>query len=122
MHKLLLLFACFVCISPAVAQQTVKKPLDHSVYDQWESVANQKISNNGKYVLYQVKPQQGDGMLYLKTADNRTLRLIPRGDSALFTADSKYAVFQIKPPYQDVRQAKIKKKKPEDMPKDSLGI
>ncbi|WP_035561732.1 alpha/beta hydrolase family protein [Hymenobacter sp. IS2118] len=122
MTKLLFLFACLVCLQPASAQQAPKKPLDHTVYDRWESVANQKISNNGKYVLYQVKPQQGDGVLYIKTAGNRTLRQISRGDSAVFSADSKYAVFQIKPLYQDVRQAKIKKKKPEDMPKDSLGI
>ena len=122
MPRFLLLFACFVCLQSAKAQQAIKKPLDHSVYDSWESVANPKISNNGKYVLYQVKPQQGDGTLYLKTASNRPLAQIGRGDSALFTADSKYVVFPIKPPYQLVRQARIKKKKPEDMPKDSLGI
>ena len=122
MLKLSLLFACLVCLQPAVAQQVSKKPLDHSVYDKWESVANQKISNNGRYVLFQVKPQQGDGMLYIKTAGNRPLAQFSRGDSALFTADSRYVVFPIKPPYKDVRQARIKKKKPEEMPKDSLGI
>ncbi|QNE41312.1 S9 family peptidase [Hymenobacter sp. NBH84] len=108
--------------APAFAQQAPKKPLDHSVYDQWQSVAGQRISHNGKYVLFQVKPQQGDGTLYLKTAGNQTLRQISRGDSAVFSADSKYAVFSISPRYQDVRQARIKKKKPDQMPKDSLGI
>ncbi|QDA58746.1 S9 family peptidase [Hymenobacter jejuensis] len=123
MHKSLSLLACLaVGFQTVVAQQPAKKPLDHSVYDQWQSVVNQKISNNGKYVLFQVKPQQGDGTLHLKTATNRTLRLVSRGDSALFSADSKFAVFSIKPQYQVVRQAKIKKKKPADMPKDSLGI
>ncbi|GAB2718004.1 peptidase S9 [Hymenobacter frigidus] len=122
MHKLALLFACLIGLRPAVAQQVAKKPLDHSVYDKWESVVNQKISNNGKYVLFQVKPQQGDGTLHIKTAGNRPLAKISRGDSAVFSADSRYVVFPIKPPYQLVRQAKIKKKKPDDMPKDSLGI
>ncbi|GAA3965629.1 alpha/beta hydrolase family protein [Hymenobacter antarcticus] len=122
MPKLLLLLACFVCLHPAVAQQVAKKPLDHSVYDSWESVANQKISSNGKYVLFQVKPQQGDGTLHIKTAANRPLAQISRGDSAVFSADSRFVVFPIKPPYQLVRQARIKKKKPDDMPKDSLGI
>jgi len=107
---------------PALGQQAPKKPLDHSVYDQWQSVANHKISHNGKYVLFQVKPQQGDGTLYLKTVGNHTLRQVSRGDSAVFTADSRFAVFSIKPRYQDVRQARIKKKKPDQMPKDSLGI
>jgi dipeptidyl aminopeptidase/acylaminoacyl peptidase len=121
MPKYLLLFAGLAC-QPVLAQQAPKKPLDHSVYDQWQSVANQRISHNGKYVLFQVKPQQGDGVLYLKTTGNKTLRQVSRGDSALFTADSRFAVFSIKPRYQDVRQARIKKKKPDQMPKDSLGV
>lgn len=121
MPKYLLLLAGLAC-QPVLAQQAPKKPLDHSVYDQWQSVANQRISHNGKYVLFQVKPQQGDGVLYLKTTGNKTLRQVSRGDSALFTADSRFAVFSIKPRYQDVRQARIKKKKPDQMPKDSLGI
>jgi dipeptidyl aminopeptidase/acylaminoacyl peptidase len=122
MQKLLFILACLAGTTPVLAQQGPKKPLDHTVYDQWQSVTNQKISDNGKYVLFQVQPQQGDGTLYLKTPDNKTLKAISRGDSALFTADSKFAVFRIKPLYKDVRQAKIKKKKPEQMPKDSLGI
>ena len=122
MSKLVLLIAALICQLPALAQQAPKKPLDHSVYDQWESAINQKISPNGKYVLYQVRPQQGDGTLYLKTANNRPLAQISRGDSAAFSFDSRFAVFPIKPPYALVRQAKIKKKKPDDMPKDSLGV
>ena len=122
MQKLLLLLVGLAGAPAAFAQQAPKKPLDHSVYDQWQSVAGPRISDNGRYVLFQVKPQQGDGTLYLKTAANQTLRQISRGDSGVFTADSRYAVFRISPPYQDVRQAKIKKKKPDQMPKDSLGI
>ena len=122
MHQHLLLFAGLLCQLPALAQPAPKKPLDHSVYDKWESVANPKISPNGRYILYQVKPQQGDGTLYLKTYDNRPLAQISRGDSAAFSADSRFAVFPIKPPYALVRQAKIKKKKSDDMPKDSLGV
>ncbi|RYY11042.1 MAG: S9 family peptidase, partial [Cytophagaceae bacterium] len=107
---------------PALAQQAPKKPLDHSVYDQWQSAARQQISPNGQYVLFQVKPQQGDATLHLKAAAGQPLRQVSRGDSALFSVDSKFAVFAIKPRYQDVRQAKIKKKKPDQMPKDSLGV
>jgi len=121
MTKYSFLLACLASL-PALGQQAPKKPLDHSVYDQWQSVANQRLSPNGKYVLFQVKPQQGDGTLYLKTVANQPLRQVSRGDSAQFTADSKFAVFAIKPRYKDVRQARIKKKKPDQMPKDSLGV
>ena len=122
MRQFIILFASFAAQLPALAQQAPKKPLDHSVYDKWESVANAKISPSGRYVLYQVKLQQGDGTLYLKTVENRLLASISRGDSAAFSVDSKFVVFPIKPPYALVRQAKIKKKKPDDMPKDSLGV
>ncbi|TPG63803.1 prolyl oligopeptidase family serine peptidase [Hymenobacter nivis] len=118
----LFLLVCLAGPGALRAQPTPKKPLDHTVYDQWQSVGRQRISNNGKYVLFEVKPQQGDGTLYLKTVAGRALRQVSRGDSALFTADAKFAVFAIKPRYQDVRQAKIKKKKPDQMPKDSLGV
>ncbi|GAB3734210.1 prolyl oligopeptidase family serine peptidase [Hymenobacter agri] len=123
MRQSFILLICCAAPWPVLAQQApAKKPLDHTVYDKWESVVNPKISPNGKYVLYQVKPQQGDATLYLKTADNRPLAQIARGDSAAFSADSRFAVFPIKPPYALVRQARIKKKKPDDMPKDSLGV
>ena len=42
--------------------------------------------------------------------------------AAVITEDSRYVVFKIKPFFQDTRQAKIKKKKPDDFPKDTLGI
>jgi hypothetical protein len=40
-----------------------KKPLDHSVYDGWESIGERTISADGKYLAYSVVPQQGDGRL-----------------------------------------------------------
>ncbi len=38
-----------------------------------------------------------------------------------FTADGRYAVFLIHPFFKDTREARIKKKTPEQMPKDTLG-
>lgn len=121
MLKYLTLLACLAAL-PLRAQPTPQKPLDYTVYDAWQSVANQRLSPNGQYVLFEVKPQQGDGVLHLATAANRPLRLVARGDSAQFSADSRFVVFHLKPRYQDVRQARIRKKKPDQLPKDSLGI
>ena len=71
MHRFLFLFACLLGLQPVFAQQGPKKPLDHSVYDQWQSVANPRISPNGKYVLFQVKPQQGQARLARSIRRNR---------------------------------------------------
>src|SRR6476620_3504645 len=100
----------------------VKKTIDHSVYDNWRSLGERSISATGKYMLYAINPQEGDGELVLRSTDGTKELHIPRGTEATFSADGRYAVCRIKAPFADTRQARIKKKKPEDMPKDSLGI
>ncbi len=108
-------------ISLSISAQT-KKPLDHSVYDGWKSLGERMISNDGQYTVYAVNPQEGDGDLIIENIATQTKNTIARGYAAVITEDSRYVVFKIKPLYQDTRQAKIKKKKPDEMPKDSIGI
>jgi dipeptidyl aminopeptidase/acylaminoacyl peptidase len=120
-NLLLTLFALFAVCSVS-AQNTNKKPLDHSVYDGWQSIDNERISNNGEWVIYVIKPQAGDAGLVITNPGIRSKLRIARADTARFTADSKFAVMLIKPFFKDLRQAKIKKKKPAEFPKDTLGI
>ncbi len=104
----------------AVAQ---KKPLDHSVYDGWQSIGSRIISDNGKWITYTISLQEGDDTLVvLPASDVKNKLVIPRGTNPVITNDSRYLVFRIKPAFKDTREAKIKKKKPDEMPKDSLGI
>jgi dipeptidyl aminopeptidase/acylaminoacyl peptidase len=117
-----LLFSVFVLFSTLTfAQKTNKKPLDHTVYDTWQSLTNNQVSDDGKWVVYVVKPQEWDANLIITDAKNTAKLQVPRADTVRLTSDSKYAVFLIRPFYKDTRAAKIKKKSPEDMPKDSLG-
>ena len=100
-----------------------KKPLDHTVYDSWQSIGERMISNDGKWVVYTVTPQEGDADLFIQSTENTlNKKAVPRGYNAVITEDSRYVVFRIKPFYKDTREARIKKKKIEDMPKDSVGI
>ncbi|SEN97511.1 Prolyl oligopeptidase family protein [bacterium A37T11] len=107
-------------LSPSLAQ---KKPLDHSVYDGWQSIGQSAISKNGHFIMYTVEPQQGNGYLNVTDPKNQLLKSVPRGYKAKFAGETyNKMVFLIKAPYDTVRQARIKKKKPKDMPLDSLGI
>jgi dipeptidyl aminopeptidase/acylaminoacyl peptidase len=110
------------CLSTFYFLSAQKKPLDHSVYDGWQHIGERLISNNGKWVVYTVDPQEGDNELVIRSADGNYKKSIARGYNALITEDSRYLVFRIKPFYKDTREARIKKKKADDMPKDSLGI
>ncbi|NCI46460.1 S9 family peptidase [Sediminibacterium soli] len=118
MKKLLLFAGCLFSLS-AFAQ---KKPLDHSVYDGWQSVGERAISNDGKYIVYSVNPQEGDGMLTVQSVDGSYKMQFPRGYGAVISEDSRCLVFRIKPFFRDTRDARIKKRKADEMPKDSLGI
>ena len=109
----------FFVVSFAYAQ---KKPLDHKVYDSWEAIGTKQLSNNGQLALYSVVQQEGDAMLYITNLKNNSKISVPRASLGQFSNDSKFAAFLVKPFYKDLRQAKIKKTKPDALPKDTLGI
>jgi len=99
-----------------------KKPLDHTVYDSWENVGLKQLSDNGQWASYTILQQEGDATLYLNNLAGNSKITVPRGGMLQFSSDSKYAAFLIKPLYKDTRQEKIKKKKADEMTKDSLGF
>jgi len=119
MKKLNLSLATFLVCLFSFAQ---KKPLDHSVYDGWQSIGERLISNDGKFVVYAITPQEGDVTLYIQKSTGEKIAVIERGYNAKITEDNKYVVCKIKPTYQQTRAARIAKKSVADMPKDSLAI
>ncbi|MBC6489998.1 prolyl oligopeptidase family serine peptidase [Flavihumibacter stibioxidans] len=114
-----LVLAMLTGLFPVMAQ---KKPMDHSVYDGWQSIGEKLISADGRFLAYTVTVQEGDGMLVVKSADQRNMLEIPRGYQAAISDDSRFLVAKIRPYFKDTRQARIKKTPPNDMPKDSLVI
>ncbi len=110
---------CTIILSLA-AQEKEKRALTIDDFARWETIKNPMISNNGKYVAYEIGPQKGDGKLVLYS-DKSTVSF-ERGTGAEFGSENDFIVFKIKPTENEVREAKIKKVKKEEMPKDSLGI
>ncbi len=115
-----ILCSCLFLLSIAVQAQ--KKPLDHTVYDQWQSLKDVVLSNDGSWMSYTIAPQEGDAILYVKNLKTNQAFTIDRGTQAQFTENSSFLIAKIKPTFNETRQAKIGKKKPEEMPKDSLLI
>ncbi len=99
-----------------------KKALDHSVYDNWQSIGERSLSADGKWLAYTVSLQEGDGHLIIRSTNGSSEWKISRGYQIMFSHDSRFLVARIKPWYKDTREARIKKKAPNDMPKDSLLI
>jgi len=99
-----------------------KKPLDHSVYDSWKSVGSISMSDDGTFITYTVREQEGDG--YVEVLNSKTLekKSVQRAERPVLTPDGKYLIASIKPFFAETKDAQRKKLKPDQMPKDTLGI
>src|SRR5215216_2531084 len=128
------------------AQQTAsKRPLTHADYDSWRSIQGQTLSRDGKFVAYALVPQDGDGEIVVRNLTTGAEWRHTRGAQPVnppmpnpaveppasppqfagrpvFTADSRFVVFQVLPAKADTEKAKKEKKKPENMPKNGMGI
>ncbi|MEZ0484251.1 S9 family peptidase [Fibrella aquatica] len=122
MSRIATFLVCFF-ISSSILAQSSKRALTADDYDRWESVRTEKISKDGRWISYQIDPQAGDGRLELTDATRKApVRSFPRGYMAQFSPDNRFLVMRLKAPVADVRKAKLKKKKADEMPKDSLLV
>ena len=53
------LLAAAVLVPVSLAQG--KRPLNHGDYDGWRSIVGQRLSNDGKFLVYGLFPQEGVG-------------------------------------------------------------
>ena len=121
MRYLTLAFLCLSLLHFQSAAQE-KKRLSHDDYDHWKTLSGIEISADGDHVLYIINPQRQDGNLFILNHSTGQQTAVPRGARATFSPGSRFAVFHIEPQREVVRQAKVEKKKRDEMPKDSLGI
>lgn len=136
-------------LAHAFGQQpaNAKRPLTHKDYDSWRSIQSPQISRDGKFVAYAYMAQDDDSEIVARNVVTGQEWRAARGyrppapppDDSIpnfgeliaalarlarpaFTADNRFVVFSIEPAKADLNQAKKDKKKPEDMPKNSLGL
>ncbi len=116
------LFLALFCLFVSVLSAQEKKVLSVNDSDLWRSLDNSIISNNGKWICYEINPQKGDGYLYLYDVDKQKLDSVARGKGAVFSPENDFVAFKVVPQSDSVRALKLKKTKAEKMPKDTLCI
>jgi len=119
-----LVFLVWLAAVPAFAQATgaQKKTITHDVYDSWKSIQGTKVSPNGTWLAYTLMPQDGDAELVVRNLKTDREIRAPRGRAPIITSDGHFVVFALAPFKKDVDQARKAKKKPEEMPKNGVGI
>ncbi|HCF80742.1 MAG TPA: S9 family peptidase [Porphyromonadaceae bacterium] len=115
-------FVFITLLTLSLSSFSQKKQLDHSVYDNWKSLQEISISNDGRFINAVISPQEGDSTLYIYDSKKEKELLIHRVNKYTLSPDGRYTVALLKAPFSEIRQAKIKKKKADDFPKDSLVI
>lgn len=120
MRLLSLLLGVLFASFPGMGQSC--KSLSLVDYDQWKDVAAQKISDDGKYVLFELRPQKGDGELIVFELTKQKSFSIPRGSEASFLPEGKGLIYKIKPPRELIRKQQLDGKKADQLTKDSLGV
>ncbi len=138
---LLLGFTATLC-----AQPSAPRPLAHSDFDAWRSIATPQLSRDGRWLAYSFMPQDADGeVIARELATGREVRVpvgtlpppaITPGDEntnpeapppprtlrLALTSDARFLVANTHPPKAEVLAARQAKKKPEAMPQDGLVI
>jgi acetyl esterase/lipase len=131
MHNLrgfVISLSCLITLLPlGAAAQTnagvaVRKPLDHDAYDIWNRITGEALSGDGAWLVYTVASEKNDPALHVKSVTAPTTFEIERGEAGQFSADAKFVAFRLKPSKAAVKEARKAKKKPDEMPQDSLGI
>jgi dipeptidyl aminopeptidase/acylaminoacyl peptidase len=139
-------FFLLVLVSLAVAQNAAKRPLTVNDFDNWRNIQNQQLSPDGKFAVYALFPEAGDGQFVLRNLANGEEHREnigarpplpppnfanpvaeegpqePRGITIAFTPDGKSVVFSTFPNKIDVDKAKKEHKAAGAMPKGGMVL
>lgn len=118
-HRVISLLIILVISLAAYSQ---KRPLSGDDILKWNRITEQRISNDGQYIVYKVQPWKGNTKLIITNDKSEELASFVGGTRSVITEDSKFVVFTISPKVELVRELKLKKTKKDKMPKSQLAI
>ncbi|HKO15475.1 MAG TPA: prolyl oligopeptidase family serine peptidase [Gemmatimonadaceae bacterium] len=125
---------------PAAAAFAQQRPLTPEDWDHWKSITGTALSRDGRWAVYSLVPQVGDGELVIRSTQGATEYHVPRGfigrpqmvagardttggaPPAQITADSRTVVALTYAPMSDYDRARREKRRPSAQPTASLAL
>ena len=101
----IVVFACTVgallpTISPAlrvIASASSGRPISFEDYGRFRRIGGAAISPDGRWMLYTITPNAGDGTLVIQSLDSPMRYDIPRGTGAAFSSSGRWVAYFVAP-------------------------
>ena len=116
------LFLLLLVMLAEVSIAQNKVPLSYEDFDQWRSVSGQTLTPDGRFLIYGLNPQEGDGEIRVQNLRNNREVSHARGERFEVSYDGRTLVHFIAAPYDSVRKALIDDKKPDEEFDDTLAV
>lgn len=116
------IIALFIALAAHAHDGDDTRPLDHSDYDRWNSLAGYELSPDGVWVHYSVRNGKDQSTLFIRQTQSDRQYSIPHATGARFSDDSQFAIYRILPDPDLVKKLRKAKTKPEEMPRPKLEI
>lgn len=120
--KIFYMLPALIFLPAMLATAQVKKNPDNSLFPIWEACKSISLSSNGHFVAWEQMPNVGDSRVILFDVKNNHYDTLRFAVSPGFSVSENFIACTIKPPYKTLRALKVKKTRPDEMPKDTLLI
>ncbi len=114
------LFLLFAASAPRAWGQG--KPLEHRDAFAWKSIGGEALSPDGEWLAFVLSAMDGDPVLKVRRAREGAAVLSVRGESPVFTSDSRFVVYEAPVPEAVTDSLEREGVDADDLPADSLGI
>lgn len=119
---MLRLFAVAALAFSTLSGLAQKKPLTLKDFNDWKSIRNRSVRDDGKYMMWRTIPQEGNAVLHVYNTQSGETSIMNRASGAQWAPDGQTLLFKVVPDYEEERALKRKKTKKDKMPKDHLVI
>lgn len=102
--------------------QAPKRVMTHQDVAIWQSINRDQISNDGRWISYELTSEVGDPELVVFDGVNKSEWRYTRGTRAQINSENTFLVFSIKPGKEEMKKMQRKGKSKSELPGDTLGI
>jgi dipeptidyl aminopeptidase/acylaminoacyl peptidase len=109
----LLLSSLLIAQKPAIQLEDI---------DNWNTIQQPQISNDGHWTTYQIQPNDGDPLLVVHDNKKDKDYQFARGKEAMMSADNQHIAFLVSPFQDTLKEMRRRKVEDKELPKDTLYI